>query len=179
MEMTGERTLAVDRATAWSALNDVRVLQNTIPGCESITASAENEYDIVLNAAIGPVKARFKGRMTLADVDAPKQYTIRFEGQGGQAGFARGDAKVSLDERGSQQTLLRYAVTAHVGGRLAQAGSRLIDAAAASMADQFFAAFSNQLSNATAAAPPPAPAKLSFWSLLKAFIKRLFKRSLT
>jgi carbon monoxide dehydrogenase subunit G len=174
MEMTGERTLSVNRATAWAALNDVSVLQNTIPGCESIVASAPNEYDLVMNAAIGPVKARFKGHMTLADVEAPKQYTIRFEGQGGQAGFARGDAKVSLEERSSQQTLLRYAVTANVGGRLAQAGSRLIDAAAASMADQFFAAFSSQLSSAAAAAPPPAPAKLSFWTLLKAFFKRLF-----
>jgi uncharacterized protein len=174
MEMTGERTLAVNRATAWAALNDVNVLQNTIPGCESLTVSAENEYDIVMNAAIGPVKARFKGHMSLTDVDAPTQYTIRFEGQGGQAGFARGQAKVALDEQGSQQTLLRYAVTAQVGGRLAQAGSRLIDAAAASTADQFFAAFSTHMSAGTTAAPS-GPTRLSLWSLFLAFIKRLFK----
>jgi len=174
MEMIGERTLTVDRSTAWSALNDVNVLRNTIPGCENVVASGHNEYDIVMNAAIGPVKVRFKGRMALADVDAPKNYKIRFEGQGGPAGFAHGEAKVSLVERSNQQTLLRYEVTAHVGGRLAQAGSRLIDAAAASMADQFFASFSNQLSSAAVAAPPPPPAKLNIWSLLKAFIKRVF-----
>jgi len=176
MEMTGERTLTVNRAGAWAALNDVNVLQSTIPGCESIAASAENEYDLVMNAAIGPVKARFKGRMSLTDVDAPRQYTIRFDGQAGQAGFARGQAKVSLDEQGSQHTLLRYAVTAQVGGRLAQAGSRLIDAAAASMADQFFAGFSNHLSAATTAAPS-GRTKLGRWSLLLSFIKRLFKGS--
>jgi hypothetical protein len=148
-------------------------------------ATGENGYDLVMNAAIGPVKARFKGRMTLTDVDAPKQYTIRFEGQGGPAGFARGEARVSLDEQGSRQTLLHYAVKAQVGGRLAQVGSRLIDVAAASMADQFFANFSSQLSASseptaepTAATPPP-PAKLGLWSLLLAFIKRLFKSSHT
>lgn len=173
MEMTGERTLTVNRATAWAALNDVKVLQNTIPGCESIVASAENQYDLVMSAAIGPVKARFKGRMSLTDIEAPVQYMIRFDGQGGQAGFARGEARVALDEQGGQQTLLRYAVTAQVGGRLAQAGSRLIDAAAASMADQFFAAFSSHL-NAETAGAPSGPTRRSLWALLRSFIKRLF-----
>jgi uncharacterized protein len=174
MEMTGERTLAVNRATAWAALNDISVLENTIPGCESITATAENEYDLVMNAAIGPVKARFKGHMSLTDVTAPERYTIRFEGQSGQAGFARGEAKVSLEEQGGRQIQLRYAVTAQVGGRLAQAGSRLIDAAAASMADQFFAAFSNRLS-AEPTATPSGPTRISLWALLVSFFKRLFK----
>lgn len=176
MEMTGERTLTVDRATAWAALNDVNLLQDAIPGCESIVASAENEYDLVMSAAVGPVRARFKGRMTLADVDAPRKYTIRFDGQGGQAGFARGEARVSLDERGSRETLLRYAVTAQVGGRMAQAGSRFIDAAAASMADQFFAAFSNRLSAETTAVPSE-PTRGRFWSLVLSFFKRWFKGS--
>ena len=191
MEMTGERRLAADRPTAWSALNDINVLQSSIPGCESIVAAGENAYDLVMNAAIGPVKARFKGRMTLGDVEAPKQYTIKFEGQGGQAGFARGSARVALDEQGSRETLLRYSVNAQVGGRLAQVGSRLIDAAAAAMADQFFGNFSSQLQAAAsqaeavsarvsaetvpAAAPPPA--KLGVWALLVATLRRLFKQS--
>jgi carbon monoxide dehydrogenase subunit G len=190
MEMTGERALPVDRATAWAALNDVAILQRSIPGCESIVATGENAYDLTMNAAIGPVKARFKGRMTLADVDPPNQYTIRFEGQGGQAGFARGDARVSLEEQGGRQTLLRYAVKAQVGGRLAQVGSRLIDAAAGAMAEQFFGNFSGQLatvsepstdSGAAADAAPqarvtPAPARLSVWAMLVGVIRRLFKR---
>jgi carbon monoxide dehydrogenase subunit G len=174
MEMSGERTLAVGRATAWAALNDVRLLQAAIPGCESIVASGDGGYDLAINAAIGPVKARFKGRMTLADIDAPRHYTIRFEGQGGQAGFARGDARITLEEQGSRQTLLRYAVTAQVGGRLAQVGSRLIDAASAAMADQFFAAFSRLLGSG--AAPAAGPAKFRFWSLLAAFLRRLLPR---
>lgn len=175
--MTGERTLPVDRATAWNALNDVQVLQASIPGCESVVATGDGSYELAVYAAIGPVKARFKGRMTLADVEAPQRYTIRFEGQGGAAGFARGEAKVSLDEQGSQQTLLRYAVNAQVGGRLAQIGSRLIDPAAGAMADQFFSAFSNHLKVGAAGAVPIGPAKIGLWSLLKAFLRRLFKTS--
>lgn len=175
--MTGERTLPVDRATAWNALNDVQVLQASIPGCESVVATGDGSYELAVYAAIGPVKARFKGRMTLADVEAPLRYTIRFEGQGGAAGFARGEAKVSLDEQGSQQTLLRYAVNAQVGGRLAQIGSRLIDPAAGAMADQFFSAFSSHLKVGAAGAVPIGPAKIGLWSLLKAFLRRLFKTS--
>jgi uncharacterized protein len=177
MEMTGERNLAVDRTTAWNALNDVKVLQASIPGCESIVATGDGGYDIAMNAAIGPVKARFKGHMALTDVDAPHRYTIRFDGQGGAAGFARGEAKVSLDEQSSQQTLLRYAVNAQVGGRLAQIGSRLIDPAAGAMADQFFAALAGHLSSGRAGAAPIGPTKIGFWSLFGAFLRRLFKGS--
>jgi uncharacterized protein len=177
MEMTGERTLGVDRTTAWKALNDVQLLQASIPGCESIVATGDGSYDLAVYAAIGPVKARFKGHMTLTDVEAPLRYTIRFEGQGGAAGFARGEAKVSLDEQGNQQALLRYAVNAQVGGRLAQIGSRLIDPAAGAMADQFFSAFSSHLKAGGAGAAPLGPTKISFWSLLKAFLRRLFKGS--
>jgi carbon monoxide dehydrogenase subunit G len=175
MEMTGERTLGVDRTTAWKALNDVQLLQASIPGCESLIATGAGMYDLAIYAAIGPVKARFKGHMALTDVEAPHRYTIRFEGQGGAAGFARGEAQVSLDEQGSQQTLLRYAVNAQVGGRLAQIGSRLIDPAAGAMADQFFGAFSSHLKAGGAGAAPSAAAQLGFWSLLRAFLRRLFK----
>jgi carbon monoxide dehydrogenase subunit G len=188
MEMKGERTLAADRATAWKALNDVSVLQASIPGCESLTVNAGGGYDLAVNAAIGPVKARFKGTLTLADVEAPDRYTLRFESQGGPAGFARGEAHVSLEDGAAPPTtILRYVVSAQVGGRLAQVGSRLIDAAAAAMADQFFDAFARGLASLapTAAAGPtstaapatsPSPARLGLWALIKSFLRRLFQK---
>ncbi len=174
MEMKGERALPVDRATAWRALNDVRLLQGSIPGCESIVANASGGYDVAINAAIGPVKARFKGNMALTDVEAPSSYTIRFEGQGGPAGFARGEARVSLSEVSARQTLMRYVVSAQVGGRLAQVGSRLIDAAAGAMADQFFGNFSQRLASESGAAVAVPSGKLGLWALIRAFLRRLF-----
>ncbi|HYM43220.1 MAG TPA: carbon monoxide dehydrogenase subunit G [Steroidobacteraceae bacterium] len=174
MEMTGERMLPVDRVTAWHALNDPQLLQRAIPGCESLRAGAAGGYDLVLTAALGPVKARFKGSMTLADVMAPESYTIRFEGQGGPAGFARGEAKVSLAQSGARQTAVRFSVSAQIGGRLAQVGSRLIDAAAGAMADQFFGSFSVLLAGEGAAAAAAASAKPGFWTLVRAFVRRLF-----
>lgn len=184
MQLKGERTLAADRATAWAALNDVTVLQRCVPGCESFTASGENQYEIAMTAAIGPVKSKFKGKMALADVDAPNAYTLKFDGSGGPAGFARGDARVTLTELAPRQTKLAYAVDAHVGGKLAQVGSRLIDAAAGAMADKFFEAFDAQLQaqiaagTAAAGAPAPAapPAAFGFWARVKAFFRRLFAR---
>jgi carbon monoxide dehydrogenase subunit G len=175
--MTGERALPADRADAWRALNDPQLLARAIPGCESLVANAAGGFDLALTAAIGPVKARFKGSMTLADVVAPQSYTIRFEGQGGPAGFARGEARVSLAEAGERQTILRYVVSTQVGGRLAQVGSRLIDAAAGAMADQFFGRFSALLAagGSTAAAAAPA-AKLGFRALVRAFLRRLSGR---
>lgn len=182
MELKGERLLAADRDTSWRALNDVEVLKLCIPGCESITPTGENEYEVALTAAIGPVKSRFKGKMQLADIQAPRAYTLKFDGSGGAAGFARGDAKVDLQEISARETKLVYVANAQVGGKLAQVGSRLIDAASGAMADKFFEAFAAQLAAraapVTAGAPPPpaAPpqATLGFWSLLKAFLKRLF-----
>jgi len=176
MEMTGERTLAVDQAAAWVALNDAAVLQRCVPGCESITASGPNSYDILVNVAIGPVKTHFKGTIALTEIDAPRRYTLRFEGQAGGAGFARGEAQVTLDSVIGQETLLRYTATAQVGGRLAQVGSRLIDAAAATMAHHFFTALSQQLSadsRGTGAVPPPA--RPGLWSLLMGFLRRVVK----
>jgi hypothetical protein len=184
MELTGERSLAADRAAAWTALNDIEILKLCVPGCESIDPAGDNRYDVALNTAIGPVKARFKGKLELADIDAPNGYTLKFEGSGGTAGFARGEAKVTLAEAGPQATTLKYVATAHVGGKLAQVGSRLIDAAAGAMADKFFEAFGAQLAaraapGAAAGAPAtaPAPATLGVWSLLKAMLKRLFSKS--
>src|SRR5262245_37519108 len=98
MELKGERVLAADRETSWKALNDVDVLKQCIPGCEGITPIGENQYEVAMTAAIGPVKSRFKGKMQLADIQAPNAYTLKFDGSGGAAGFARGEAKVALAE---------------------------------------------------------------------------------
>lgn len=183
MELKGERVLAADRETAWKALNDVEILKLCVPGCESITPTGENQYEVAMTAAIGPVKSKFKGKMQLADIDAPRAYTLKFDGSGGPAGFARGDAKVQLESISASETKLVYLANAQVGGKLAQVGSRLIDAASGAMADKFFEAFAGQLAArgvpASPGAPPPAPpppATLGFWSLLVAFLKRLFGR---
>ena len=185
MELKGERLLAADRATAWAALNDTEMLKSCVPGCESITATGENQFEIAMTAAIGPVKARFKGKMALADIDAPNAYTMKFDASGGQTGFVRGEARVTLAEESARQTRLAYVANAHIGGKLAQVGSRLIDAAAGATADKFFEVFGAQLAAraapcaepGAAAAGPVPPAKIGFFSLLLAFLKRLFGRS--
>jgi len=184
VELKGERLLAADRATAWAALNDTEMLKNCVPGCESITATGENQFEIVMTAAVGPVKARFKGKMALADIDPGNAYTMKFDASGGQTGFVRGEAWVTLDAESPLQTKLSYVANAHIGGKLAQVGSRLIDAAAGATADKFFEAFGAQLAaraaptaEAAASAQPLAPAKIGFFSLLLAFLKRLFGRA--
>lgn len=185
MELKGERLLAADRATAWAALNDTEMLKNCVPGCESITATGENQFEIVMTAAVGPVKARFKGKMALADIDPGNAYTMKFDASGGPTGFVRGEARVTLADEPARQTKLTYVANAHIGGKLAQVGSRLIDAAAGATADKFFEAFGAQLAARTAAgveagaapAQPVAPAKFGFFSLLLAFLRRLFGRA--
>jgi hypothetical protein len=182
VELKGERLLSSDRATAWAALNDTEMLRNCVPGCESITATGENQFEIAMTAAVGPVKSRFKGKLALEDVDAPNAYTMKFEVSGGPTGFARGEARVTLTESAAQQTRLNYVANAHIGGKLAQVGSRLIDAAAGATADKFFEAFGAQLAAraapvAGAPATAPAPAKIGFFSLLLAFLRRLIGRS--
>lgn len=138
MELKSEQTLPVDRDTAWEALNDVELLRQSIPGCESLTVAGEGAYELVVLAAVGPVKARFKGRLQIEEPDPPQSYTIRFDGQGGAAGFGKGHARVELEPDGQTRTLLRYAASAQVGGKIAQIGSRLVDMAARKMAGQFF-----------------------------------------
>src|SRR5262245_54243175 len=117
MEMTGEELIPVPQAATWKALNDPEVLKDCIPGCESITRVSDNEYDVVLTARVGPVSAKFKGKMTLANVDPPRGYTLAFEGQGGVAGFAKGEASVALIPEGNS-TRLAYTAKAAVGGKL-------------------------------------------------------------
>ena len=181
MELKGERLLAADRAAAWAALNDTEMLKNCVPGCESIAASGENQFDIAMTAAVGPVKARFKGKLALVDIDEPNAYTMKFDASSGPTGFARGEVRVTLVEEAPQQTRLTYLADAQVGGKLAQVGSRLIDAAAGATADKFFEAFGARLAAraapaAEAGAAPVAPARIGFFSLLLAFLKRLFGR---
>ena len=149
MELKGERRLPVDRAAAWAALNDPERLRAAIPGCEAMERTGENEYRVEIAAALGPVRARFRGTLRVEDAVVPERYTLRFEGEGGAAGFAKGSASVSLADQGGA-TLVSYVVGAQVGGRIAQVGSRLVDSAALKLADDFFAAFERQLAPAGA-----------------------------
>lgn len=145
MEMTGEQLIALPQQATWDALNDTAVLMACIPGCDSIDKQSDNEYLLTMTAKVGPVSARFKGKMTLLDVQAPDAYTLQFEGQGGVAGFAKGEAQVSLAPEGDG-TRLSYSVKASIGGKLAQVGARLIDGVAKKMAEQFFSAFNKHAS---------------------------------
>jgi uncharacterized protein len=144
MEMTGTRTIAADRATVWAKLNDPEVLKACIPGCSELTGSPEDGFEATVTQKVGPVKATFKGGVTLSDINAPESYTISGEGKGGAAGFAKGGAKVKLTEI-AEGTQLDYEVDAQVGGKLAQLGSRLIDGFAKKMAGSFFDNFQEQV----------------------------------
>ncbi len=149
MKMAGEQTLNAPREAVWDALNDADVLKKCIPGCQELNKTSDTSFEAVAQAKVGPVKAKFKGNVTLSDIDAPNGYTISGEGSGGAAGFAKGAAKVSLVEAGGGQTLLSYDVDANVGGKLAQIGQRLVDGAAKKMADEFFSNFSAHFGEAT------------------------------
>jgi carbon monoxide dehydrogenase subunit G len=148
MEMTCTRVVNAPPDKVWTALNDPAVLKDAVPGCESFERVTDNEWRVVVAAKVGPVAARFNGRVTLADLAPPTAYTLKFEGQGGAAGFANGEAKVSLAPSGAQATALTYTAKAQVGGKIAQLGSRLIDGAAAKMADEFFARFAERVAPA-------------------------------
>jgi carbon monoxide dehydrogenase subunit G len=149
MEMSNTRIVPAPPQAVWDALNDPAVLKDCLPGCESIEMGSEGEWQVVLAARIGPVSARFNGRMTMSDVVAPTSYTLRFDGQGGAAGFARGHARVSLAASGESETALTYVAEAQVGGKLAQIGSRLVDGVAARMTDDFFGRLVERLGPAT------------------------------
>lgn len=144
MELTGDRLIPAPLDATWAALNDPDVLKDCIAGCESLDRTGDDAYAAVVAVKVGPVSARFKGGLKLTDIQPPTSYTIHFDGQGGVAGFGKGSADVSLaDESGN--TRLRYIARAQVGGKMAQVGSRLIDAAAAKIAEDFFAAFEEKL----------------------------------
>ena len=141
MEMSGEYKIPAPREEVWAALNDPEILRKAIPGAESVEKTAEDEFEAVAKAKVGPVSARFKGKVKLTDIDPPNGYTISGEGSGGAAGFAKGSAKVRLTEA-EGGTLLSYTVSAQVGGKLAQIGQRFIDSTAARMSEDFFNNFS-------------------------------------
>jgi uncharacterized protein len=160
MEMTGEYRITAPREAVWRALNDPAVLKQCIPGCEEIEKLSDTEFTAKVVAKVGPVSAKFSGKVTLSDLDPPNGYKITGEGTGGAVGFAKGGADVKLkpDETG-QGTVLNYTVTAAVGGKIAQIGSRLIDGTARKFADDFFGRFSALVSApaAPAAAAPVSP----------------------
>jgi carbon monoxide dehydrogenase subunit G len=140
MEMTGQFRIPAPRQRVWEGLNDPEILKSVIPGCQTLEKVSDTEFAGKVVATVGPVKATFGGKVILSDLNPPHSYTISGEGSGGVAGFAKGSAKVNLAEDGAV-TVLNYAVQAHVGGKLAQIGSRLIDSVARKMAEQFFERF--------------------------------------
>ena len=140
MTMSGEQQLTASREKVWAALNDPAVLKACIPGCETLDVTGENEFSAVATNKIGPVKARFKGKVRLTDLDPHNGYKISGEGDGGIAGFAKGGATVALSDKDGG-TLLTYNVEAQIGGKLAQLGQRLVNGAAKKLADDFFTKF--------------------------------------
>ncbi len=169
MDMTGEYRIPAPREEVWAALNDPAVLKASMPGCESLERLSEHEIAATVAAKVGPVRAKFNGQVTLSDLNPPESYKISGEGKGGAAGFAKGGADVRLTAESAEVTVLNYTAKADVGGKLAQLGSRLIDATAKKMADEFFENFRQQLTAPAAEAapaeaapevvPPPAAAR--------------------
>lgn len=151
MDMSGEYRIPAPREAVWRALNDPEILKQCIPGCETVEKTSDTTFTARVAVAVGPVKAKFNGKVTLADLTPPESYTISGEGQGGVAGFGKGSASVRLEAEAPTQTVLRYTAQATVGGKLAQIGTRLVDATARKLADEFFGRF------ATVVGAPPSP----------------------
>jgi uncharacterized protein len=147
MTMSGEYELAVPPQTVWEKLNDPAILKACIPGCEQLDKTSDTEFQAVATVKIGPVKAKFKGRVTLSDLDPPHGYKISGQGDGGVAGFAKGGATVRLTPKNGG-TLLAYNVDAQIGGKLAQLGQRLVNGAAKKVADDFFENFAKTVNPA-------------------------------
>ena len=155
MEMQGNRLLAITQQQAWDALNDPEVLKTCIAGCDKVERSGENQFTVGVAIKIGPVSAKFSGKIALADMAPPHSYTLSFEGQGGPAGFGKGSAKVQLTPTAAG-TDLSYSVQASVGGKIAQLGQRLIDGVAKSMAEDFFKRFDQEMQKQYPPAEAPA-----------------------
>jgi hypothetical protein len=145
MTMTGEVTLPASREVVWAKLNDPEVLKACIPGCEELTKDDDTHFSAVAKIKLGPVKATFKGKVELSDLDPPNGYRISGEGEGGIAGFAKGGATVKLADAEGGGTVLSYDVNAQVGGKIMQLGSRLINSVAKKYADEFFATFAEKV----------------------------------
>lgn len=140
MELNGEQIILASQQRTWNSLNDPEVLKACIPGCETLERTEDGGFTATMALRIGPVSAKFKGKLMLSDVQAPERYTMHFDGQGGMAGFGKGTAHVELSPADGG-TKLSYAAKAQVGGKLAQVGSRLVDAAAGKITQDFFSAF--------------------------------------
>ncbi|MEQ1610043.1 MAG: carbon monoxide dehydrogenase subunit G [Hyphomonadaceae bacterium] len=144
MDMTGEQRIPASREAVWKALNDPEILRVCIPGCQRLEKTSDTDLSAIAVIKVGPISARFEGVVTLSDLDPPNSYRISGEGQGGVAGFAKGEARVRLVEDAGE-TILHYAVSAQVGGKLAQLGARLIDATAKHMSAAFFSRFAEEV----------------------------------
>lgn len=160
MEMTGEQIIALPQADVWRGLNDPEVLKASLTGCESIELTGENQYKVAMTAAVGPVKAKFAGKLALSNIIPPDSYSIVFEGSGGAAGFVKGSAQVALAAEGSG-TRLTYSAKANIGGKLAQVGARLIDGVARKQADDFFKKFNAIMAASAPQAAAAVPAAAS------------------
>ena len=156
MELTGSREIAAPRAEVWAALLDPEVLKACVPGCQEMSGSPEEGFEATVTQKVGPVRATFKGAVTLEDMVEPESLTLTGEGKGGAAGFAKGGARVRLSDTEDGGTLLDYDVEAKVGGKLAQLGSRIIDGFAKKMADQFFTSFKDAVEGPAEGAQPEA-----------------------
>src|SRR6202163_3228918 len=170
MEMHGELRIPAPRQQVWEKLNDPETLKICIPGCQSIEKVSDTEMTAKVTLKVGPVKATFTGKVTLSDLDPPNGYTITGEGSGGAAGFAKGSAVVHLQEDGPGATNLTYEVKAQIGGKLAQLGSRLIDATSKKLAAEVFEKFSE------AVAPPPETADGAEPEKKKGWFRSLVKK---
>ena len=155
MKMTDEIRIEASREQVFAALNDPEILRKAIPGCQELDQTSETELTATVQAKVGPVKATFRGAVTLSDINPPESYIISGEGKGGAAGFAKGKAKVSLAEDGAA-TILKYEVDAEVGGKLAQVGGRLIEGTSKKLAGDFFETFSGLVDSTTVAVEKPA-----------------------
>ena len=153
MDLTGEYRIPASREKVWAALNDDEILKQCIDGCQELKKESDTEFSARVTAKVGPVKAKFSGKVTLSELDPPNGYTISGEGQGGVAGFAKGGATVKLTEDGAD-TILNYSAKAEVGGKLASVGSRLIEGVAKKTADDFFGKFSGIVGGDVAEAEP-------------------------
>lgn len=162
MEMTGEHAVPAPADHVWKALTNPEMLKACIPGCDAIEPDGENAYRMAMAAHVGPVTARFSGKMRMSDIEVARGYTLRFEGTGGAAGFVNGEARVMLTPGADGTTKLTYVAKAHVGGKLAQVGSRLIDGAARKLTDDFFSRFVEEFES-KAPAPAVAPARDRRW----------------
>jgi carbon monoxide dehydrogenase subunit G len=178
MKLTDQQILPVGQAQAWEALNDIALLQSAIPGCESLTATGDNQYEALVTGLGGPGEGQVQGQAALDNLQPPTSYTMAFEGQGGAAGHGKGTAEIRLEAKGPRSTVLHYTAHASVGGKLAQVGSRLVDMAAQKMATEFFDSFNHKLQEryhvAPVEEPAAAPAPQGLLARLLAWFKRLF-----